>query len=65
MIGWEKYRLVLYHEFVDAEGDKHNIDKPICVEMNIDYATHGIPTAVVVNRMIDQLSQFVLKEVSE
>lgn len=64
MIGWERYRLVLYHEFVDVDGKRHRIDDPITVEEIL------APDLVqdrshVVNRIIQRLTHFVLSKAGE
>lgn len=65
MIGWERYRLVLHHEFVDTEGKRHNLEKPIVTEMVIDDQYSQVPVPVIVNEMINKLSHYVLEEVSK
>ncbi len=63
MKNFEGYRLTLEHFFVDKEGIEHKLNRPIVTQAYIkDYET---PRPYVVNRLIQQLEDYMLKLVEE
>lgn len=65
MIGWERYRLVLYHEFVDVDGKRHRIDDPITAEEVFPPLGLDMDRSHIVNRIIERLTNFVLSKAGE
>lgn len=58
-IKFERYRLVLHHDFVDGEA-VHEIEKPLVIQCCFDRA-YGM-NSIILNRMIDKLRDAVLNE---
>lgn len=58
----EVYRLTLEH-FICYGKDRHRLEEPLVVQMIVDrqYA----PTAICLNRMLDMMSNEVLKRATE
>ena len=58
-IKFERYKLVLHHDFVDGE-DVHEIEKPIVIQYCFDRMYGG--NAIIINQMIDKLRDVILNE---
>ena len=58
-IKFERYRLVLRHEFVDGE-EIHEIEKPIVISYCVDRRYGG--SSIIINEMIDRLRNAILNE---
>jgi len=58
-IKFERYKLVLHHDFVDGE-EIHEIEKPLVIQCCFD-RTYWANT-VILNNMIDKLRDAVLNE---
>ena len=56
-IKFERYKLVLRHDFVDGE-DVHEIEKPLVIQYCVDRRYRG--GAIIVNEMIEKLRDAVL-----
>ena len=51
---FERYRIVLRHEYFDGKGNHYDIEEPLAVEYTVlhgDYYTH-VPT--LINEMMDK-----------
>ena len=57
-MNYERYRLVLYHEMI-IDDENISLDKPIVTEyiVNKSYGT----ISIVINEMIEQLKDYMLK----
>ena len=68
MYPMERYRTVLTHEIIDSDGSRHQIEEPIVCNYcltRMDIAMGGRRGAVVVNEMLERLSEYLLKQVEE
>lgn len=65
MIGWERYRLVLYHEFIDMDGKRQRIEDPITAVEMIPLSGVTPEITYVVNKLISGLTHFVLEKVAQ
>lgn len=63
MNGWEQYRLVLYHEYVTENGERHRMSDPVVVTFNIGDSERIVSTPMVINEMLDKLSHYLIKAV--
>ena len=34
-VPFERYRIVLYHDYYDTHGESHRVGEPLCVEYSI------------------------------
>lgn len=57
---FERYRLVLTHEYIDKKGVAHKLENPICTDYNIMLDGNNPPPAVIINEMLGRLRRFVL-----
>lgn len=64
MNGWEQYRLVLYHEYVTENGERLRMSEPVVVTLNIGDSERIVPTPMVINRMLDKLSHYLIEMVA-
>ena len=62
-IKFERYKLVLRHDFVDGE-DVHEIEKPIVVQYCFD-RSNGMSGAYIINEMIEKLRVYMLSLIEE
>lgn len=65
---FERYKLVLYHEYVDSEHKPHQLDDPIATYytiMNTDKANMGFNSVLIINQMLDNLKGFMLNSISK
>ena len=62
---FERYRLILAHEYIDKKGAVHKLEDPICTEYSI--ASDGInpPPAVIINEIIERLRRFMLDRIEQ
>lgn len=60
---FERYRLVLTHEYIDNDGKAHKLEDPICTEYNIMMDKFAPPRSVIVNEMIERLKHFMLNSI--
>jgi hypothetical protein len=64
----EQYRLVLTHEIIDSNGNRHQIEEPIICNYcptSMDMAMGGRRSAIIVNEMLHKLCSYVLSRVEE
>ena len=64
----EQYRLVLTHEIIDSNGNRHQIEEPIICNYcptSMDMAMGGRRSTIIVNEMLRKLSDYMLKQVEE
>lgn len=52
---FERYRIVLRHEYSDGQGDHHEIEEPLAVEYTILRSECYIPVPTLINEMMDKL----------
>ena len=67
-ISMEQYRLVLTHEIIDSNGNRHQIEEPIICNYcptSMDMAMGGRRSTIIVNEMLRKLSDYMLKQVEE
>lgn len=62
LIKFERYKLVLRHEFVDGEN-VCEIEKPIVVQYCVDRSCRG--SSIIVNEMIEKLRHHMLSVIEE
>ena len=60
MIPTERYTLILKHEYIDEEGNKHELDEPVIVT-HIMYVPQFGYVSAVINDMIEQMRHYVLQ----
>ena len=62
----ERYRLVLYHEFIDCDGETHKLNKPITIQQVIEHGTRLMyGENVIINKMMDDLKEYLLTCIAE
>lgn len=61
-IKFERYKLVLRHDFVDGE-DVHEIEKPLVIQYCVDRSYGG--GSIIVNEMIEKLRYHMLSVIEE
>ena len=67
-ISMEQYRLVLTHEIIDSNGQRHQLEEPIICNYcptSMDMVMGGRRSAIIVNEMLRRLSDYMLKQVEE
>ena len=52
---FERYRIVLRHEYFDGHGNHYNIEEPLAVEYTILRSEYYIPVPTLINDMMDKL----------
>lgn len=62
MIPTERYTLVLRHEYVDEDGNRHELDKPITVSHIITIHPSGM-RSVVINDMVERMRIYLLQTI--
>ena len=62
---FERYRLVLTHEYIDEKGVAHKLEDPICTDYNIMLDGINPPPTVIINEMLERLRRFVLDRMKE
>ena len=65
---YERYKLVLYHEYIDSEHKAHQIDDPIATYysiMGMDKENMRFDSVFVINQMLDRLKSFMLNSISK
>lgn len=60
---FERYRLILTHEYIDKKGVAHKLEDPICTDYSIMLDGINPPPAVIMNEMLERLRQFMLNSV--
>lgn len=56
-LSYEKYRIVLTHEYIDSDGQKHRLEEPLAVEYTLllDNMGFTVRPSVLINEMMDKL----------
>ena len=62
---FERYRLILVHEYVDEKGAAHRLEDPICTDYNIMYDRVNPPASVIINEMLEKLKRFILSSMEK
>lgn len=62
---FERYRLILTHEYIDKKGVAHKLEDPICTDYSIMLDGINPPPAVIINEMLERLRQFMLNSVEQ
>ena len=57
-IPYERYCIVLTHEYVDSEGEKHSLEEPLAVEY---LALDRYRSVLLINEMMDKLKYALLE----
>ena len=56
LTSYERYRIILRHEFVDDRGRCYDLNEPLTVEYTILRGEkYGMPQPILLNEMIDKL----------
>ena len=61
-ISFERYRLILRHEFLDGKGGRHDIEEPRVVECAIMHGMNPYPVPLLINNMMEKMKAALLKE---
>ena len=65
-IAFERYRLVLFHEFIDDEGKAYRLDLPLSVCQVIEHFTRmQYGSAVIIDKMMDDFKEYLLNCLAE
>ena len=57
---FERYRLILTHEYIDEKGVAHKLEDTICADYSIMSDRINPPPAVIINEILERLRRFVL-----
>jgi len=57
---FERYRLILTHEYIDEKGVAHRLEDPIRTDYSVVVDRLAPPKAIIVNEMIEKLKHFML-----
>ena len=52
---FERYRVILKHEYFDNQGNHYEIEEPLAVEYTILRSEYYIPVTILINEMMDKL----------
>ena len=61
-ISFERYRLILRHEFLDGQGGRYDIEEPRVVECAIMHGMESYPVPLLINDMMEKMKATMLKE---
>lgn len=58
----EQYTLILKHEYVDGNGERHELENPIKVSCTVCMdVTNQMPKSVVVNEMVERMGRYLIE----
>ena len=52
---FERYRIVLRHEYFDGNGNHYEIEEPLAVEYTVFRGDYYRPVPTLINEMMDKL----------
>lgn len=52
---FERYRIVLRHEYFDGNGNHYDIEEPLAVEYTVLHGDYYIPVPRMINEMMDKI----------
>lgn len=55
LVPFERYRIVLYHDYYDTRGELHSVGEPLCVEYSIMHGERFCPVPIMINEMMDKM----------
>lgn len=57
-ISYERYRIIMRHDFIDDQGKSYEIDDPLSVDyMILRGEKYGMPMPLLINEMMDKLKK--------
>ena len=60
-IPFERYRIIMRHEYVDDQGKSYEIDDPLSVDyMILRGEKYGMPMPLLINEMMDKLKKALI-----
>ena len=62
---FERYRLILTHEYIDEKRVAHRLEDPICADYSIAIDGINPPPAVIINELLEKLRRFVLDRMKQ
>ena len=65
MIPFERYKIILCHEYSDSDGQLHNIEEPLCVSYVVVRGEKYGGESIMINEMMDRLKQALLQRIGE
>ena len=60
IVPFERYRIVLYHDYCDTNGELHRIGEPLCVEYSIMRGERFCSVPIMINEMMDKMKRGLL-----
>lgn len=62
---FERYRLVLHHEYIDKHGKAFPLDEPITAQYIINKSTNIPSSSYIVNDLINRLFEYIRSKGAE
>ena len=60
-IPYERYRIIMRHDFIDDQGKSYEIDDPLCADYTILRGEkYGMPMPLLLNEMMDKLKEALI-----
>ena len=59
-VPFERYRIVLYHDYCDTHGELHRVGEPLHVEYSIMHGERVCPVPIMINEMMDKMKHGLL-----
>ena len=60
-IPYERYRIIMRHDFIDDQGKSYEIDDPLFVDYTIFRGEkYGMPMPLLLNEMMDKLKKAMI-----
>ena len=63
MIPFERYKIILWHEYSDFDGQLHAIEEPRCVSYTVIHGKEYGGESIIINEMMDKLKQALLQSI--
>lgn len=60
-VSYERYTLTLQHEYVDQDGQLHQLEEPIAVSSYVPHMDEW-PSAIVINDMMERLGKYMIQQ---
>lgn len=60
LVPFERYRIVLYHDYYDTHGESHRVGEPLCVEYSIMHGERFCSVPIMINEMMDKMKHGLL-----
>ena len=64
-VPFERYRIVLYHDYYDTHGESHRVGEPLCVEYSIMHSERFCSVPIMINEMMDKMRHALLDLVKQ